>query len=257
MSHRFWAILRNEFRVLRRDPEVLVMLVGMPLIVIPILERAVAATLREQGLEGVDGAQVVVPGLALTFGFFLAGTVAFAFFREHGWNTWDRLRAGGATTLEIVVAKVVPWTLVGIAQLVTLMALGTVLFGLTIDLSDIPGLIVIGVLLEVFIALYGVALVALMRTMPQANAVSSLGAMVFGALGGALVPVAALPGWVQAIAPAAPTYWAMRGFRSLLIDDASTAAVLLPAAMLTGFGVAAALVVVWKFRADVVKTSWA
>ena len=44
--------------------------------------------------------------------------------------------------------------------------------------------------------------------------------MLFGAIGGALVPLSVLPQWAKTIAPLTPTYWAMRGFRSVILDGA-------------------------------------
>ena len=36
---------------------------------------------------------------------------------------------------------------------------------------------------------------------------------------GAFVPVAIMPGWAQAVVPVMPTYWAMRGMRSVVISS--------------------------------------
>ena len=58
----------------------------------------------------------------------------------------------------------------------------------------------------------GVMITALCRTLQQANALAFGGLVLFGAIGGALVPINVLPRWARAVAPATPTYWAMRGF---------------------------------------------
>jgi ABC-2 type transport system permease protein len=42
--------------------------------------------------------------------------------------------------------------------------------------------------------------------------------MVFGGIGGTLTPPVLLPPWARTIAPATPSYWAMRGFRSVILD---------------------------------------
>ncbi len=57
------------------------------------------------------------------------------------------------------------------------------------------------------------------------------------ALGGALVPLAVLPGWAQAAAPASPGYWAMSALRAALRGEAAptlrAAAILLAVAAVT------------------------
>ena len=80
----------------------------------------------------------------------------------------------------------------------------------------------------------GVASTALCRTVQQANAFAMVGLVLFGAIGGALVPINVLPDWARAVAPVTPTYWAMRGFRSVILDGQGTAALLFPIGILLG-----------------------
>src|SRR5437868_9051419 len=55
----------------------------------------------------------------------------------------------------------------------------------------------------------------------QLNAFSNLGAMVLAGVGGALAPTSALPSWARTLAPATPSYWAMRGFRQVILHPRS------------------------------------
>ena len=73
---------------------------------------------------------------------------------------------------------------------------------------------------------------ALCRTAQQASAFAYLGMVLFGAIGGALVPFGVLPGWARAVAPITPTYWAMRGMRSVILDGRGMTGVALPVAVL-------------------------
>ena len=59
----------------------------------------------QSGYPHANGAEQVVPGQAAMAAFFIVALVTFAFFAEHGWATWDRLRASPATSFEIVVGK--------------------------------------------------------------------------------------------------------------------------------------------------------
>src|SRR5919201_4786252 len=102
---RSTAIARNEFRVLRRDVSPLIILVAMPLVVVPIFRNTFRAALEASGHTDVNGAEFAVPGQAVEFLFLLAPTVAFAFFREYGWSTWERLRTSAASSTDILVGK--------------------------------------------------------------------------------------------------------------------------------------------------------
>jgi len=58
-------------------------------------------------------------------------------------------------------------------------------------------------------------------------------------LGGALVPLAALPSWLRGIAPASPGYWGVAALQAALRGD--TGRTLEAAAVLAAFAAAAAL----------------
>ena len=250
------AIARHELRVFRRDPTYLVITTLMPLVVIPVLKSTVEISLKVQGFESATGAEQVVPGQAVVFSFFLVGGVAFTFFREHGWHTWDRLRASTATSAEILVGKSLPWTALGMAQLAIVFVFGWAAYGL--DLAAEPvGLILVSLIYTVTLVVLGIALVALMGKIQQVNAVSNLGAIVFGAIGGAFVGISQLPGWVQPIAPLTPTYWVMRSYRSVFLAGEGIDALILPMGVLFGFAALFTAVALLRFSFDEAKLSWA
>ena len=51
------------------------------------------------------------------------------FFREHAWGTWDRLRASAASSLDLVVGKVVPLYACLLVQMAAVFGIGVVAFG--------------------------------------------------------------------------------------------------------------------------------
>ena len=61
----------------------------------------------------------------------------------------------------------------------------------------------------------------------------------------------------QAAAPLVPTYWAMRGFRSVAVDGAGLADVALVVGVLTAFTVGFLVVALLRFRVEDTKVSWA
>lgn len=250
------AILRHEMRVLVKDIAPVIILTAMPIAVIAFMKPTLRPALNFSGYPDANGAEQAVPGMAVMFAFFLVGFTGFAFFREHGWATWDRLRASPATTAEIVVGKIVPGLLVAVVQLGVLFGVGVLLFGLRIR-GSVAGLALVAFTLALFLSVFAVALVSVCRTVQQMNAFANIGAMIFAGLGGALTPVVFLPGWAQPIAPATPSYWAMRGFRSVILDGSGFGGILLPAAVLLAFTAGAGVLIAMRFRVEEAKISWA
>jgi len=249
------TLVRTELRLLRHDPVPAAVLVGMPVVLMTLLSDAMGLTLWAQGYVGASGSAQTVPGMACVFASFAIALVGFAVFREHGWRTWPRLRAAGVSGRALLLGKLaVPAGLLAL-QHVVLFGFGA----LFLDLRVAGSWLAVGLVAVAFGALVlvgGLAAAAALATIQQVNAVTNLGAMVLGGLGGGFVPVELLPDWIEPLAPISPVYWAMRGYRSAILDGGGVSDVLGPVAVLLGFAVLFALVALWRFRADEPKRAW-
>ncbi len=250
------ALIGVQLRIIRRDPWFLVIMFGMPLVVMPLFVKTMKLSLQAEGFADATGAEQVVPGQVVLFGFMVSGSVAFSVFREHGWNTWDRLRASAASPAALLAGFGVPWVLIHVFYQVVLMVVGGMFVGLRLRGSVIAEFLVI--------VAYSVCLIALVllftatfRTINQVQAVVNLGAMLFGGLGGALVPLEQLPGWARAVAPITPSYWAMEGHRAVFLEPGGLADVAKPVGILFGAALVLAAVAVKKFRVDETKEFFA
>ena len=252
---RVGVILAHELRLSLRDPLSLTILVMFPIITMAFLKPAFRAALEQSGYPHANGAEQVVPGQAVVGAFFIVSVTTFAFFAEFGWLTWDRLRASPATSLEIVLGKAIPRVAMVVTQLFVVLATGVLVFDLNIRGSALA-LVPLILVFSLTLVLLGVAVTAVCRSAQQANAFAYVGMVVFGAIGGALVPFSTLPGWARTIAPVTPTYWAMRGFRSVILDGAGMGAMVKPIAALGAMGVLFALVALRRLRFDEAKTAW-
>ncbi|WP_419917305.1 ABC transporter permease [Candidatus Poriferisodalis sp.] len=227
-------IARNELRLLQRDPFPLFVLIGMPGVLLFFVTDAL-----------IGGPAHSVPALASLFALMGTGSMGFSFFREHGWGTWDRLRVAPVRTIELVAGKAIPMLAVTAAQQLIMVAIGIAVFSL-----DVPGgaaqLIITALVCAAMYVALAIALTSLCRTMSQLNAASMLGTMAIAGAGGAIAKIAALPGWVQAIAPASPVYWVSDAYRSVLNGEQGFGRAI---AMLVGFAALFTAITLWQFRA--------
>src|SRR5512143_275858 len=99
------TLFRQNLALLARDPAPIVITTAMPLILIAFLKGTGAAVLHQAGISGVNGTEVVVPGQIVMWAFFGVAFLATAFFAEHKWGTWDRLRASAARPVEVMLGK--------------------------------------------------------------------------------------------------------------------------------------------------------
>jgi ABC-2 type transport system permease protein len=238
--------MRQNWDLLMADPAPIVMLTAMPLVMMTFLQGTSRAVLRSSGYAGASGAELVVPGMAVMFAFFGVGFIGTAFFAEHGWKTWDRLRASQASTLEIVMGKILPAAVLMLFQLVLLFVIGVVLFGMQIRGSVLGVAVMMAACIAVLVA-FSMLLTATLKTANQAMAVVNLAAMVLAGMGGAMAPVDVLPGWAQAIAPLSPAYWMLKGFREVILEGKGVEATIFPAAVTLVFAAVMAAIGFMKF----------
>ena len=253
---RSWAIVRQDARILRSDPTFLLVFTVMPLLVMAFIKPAFRGALLIAGVEGATGAEQAVPGQTVLFAGFMVGNVGFGVFREHGWNTWERLRASAARPGEIMVGKVVVPIFTLALQLAVLFGLGGLIFGLRVH-GSVLGLVAVAAAFALSLVGLGLVLLSLCRSIMQLNAIANLGAMLFSGLGGALTPISTLPGWARGIAPVTPSYWAMRGFRSVIVERGGLGDVVAPVAVLLAFAAGLSLVAALRFQMEETKISWA
>jgi ABC-2 type transport system permease protein len=247
---RIGAIAGQDLRILRRDPFFVIIVTAMPLLLMGFLSRAMTGAVASTGFPGANsGAAQVVPGMSLVFAFLAIANLGYCVYRDHGWNTWDRLRASRASTTDIMVGKTLVPAAVLTGQMIVFFVVGGLITGLDVR-GSVLGLVLVAAMTEINVLCLGLLLVAVCRNIQQLNALANLGSIVLAGLGGALAPVSLLPGWVQAIALATPGYWAMEGFRNVLVFGNGVSGTLRPMLVLLAFSAVFAVVAWRRFRID-------
>jgi len=246
---RLRTILGHELRLARRDPVTVMVLVVFPIITMAFVKPAFRAALQQSGYPHANGSEQVVPGQAVMSAFFIVSVTTFAFFSEYAYRTWDRLRASPASSIEIVLGKATPRIAMVVAQLLVVLGAGVLLFGLHFR-GDAIALLPLILVFAVTLVLLGVAITSLAHSAQQASAIAFVGMVLFGAIGGALVPLSVLPHWAKPFAPVTPTYWAMRGFNSVILDGRGWGAMVAPVATLGVMSLAFTAVALRKLRFD-------
>jgi len=255
MLRRSWVVVGQNVALLLADPAPIVVTTLMPLVLMFFLKGTSEAVLVGSGVEGANGAEQVVPGMIVLFAFFGVGFLGTAFFSEHNWGTWDRLRASAARPIEIVVGKMLPSAILMLGQMVVLFAAGVSLLDLHVR-GSLTGVGVMMATATVFLIALSMLAVSFVRTANQMNAFVNMGAMVVAGIGGALAPLEVLPGWAQTIAPLSPAYWMLDGFKRVVIEPGTVGTTLVPAGVTLAFAVGAALIASRRFRMTDDKVGW-
>jgi ABC-2 type transport system permease protein len=234
---RLTAEVRHQTILLARDPGPMIGYLVMGLLLITVTRPLYTVLDRLSAAPGAAGTDQAAAGMAVMFSLFALKISAAHLLNEHTWHTWDRLRASPARFGEILAGKALPIFVAILAQQALLFGVSAAAFGLH-PAAGWPALTACALAWSACVLLLGSGASTLARTPAQLSAAGDIFALLTTVLGGAIVPVALLPGWLRPIAPASPGYWALDAYRCALTG--TPAQLGRPLAMLGVFALAGA-----------------
>ena len=175
----------------------------------------------------VDAATYYLPGM-IASGVLLSGVqgLAIDIAGERGDGTLKRLAGTPLPVASYLLGKAGQVLVTGLLQLVVLLAVATLVFG--VDLPSEPaawarfaGIWLLGITTT---SLLGVALSRLPRSGRSASAVIVPVTVVLQFISGVYLPFSQLPGWLQGVASAFPLRWLAQGTRSVFLPPEFAAA---------------------------------
>jgi ABC-2 type transport system permease protein len=177
------------------------------------------------------------PAMGLLFLFLSVGAVARDLLTDERTGLLDRIRAGPVSDATILAGKGLAVVVTCLASLLVIWLVTSLLLGA--DWGD-PAAVAL-LLIAVSLTIGGVAgLVAgVARTDQSAETLASVIGFVFAMIGGAFIPLGAMPEALQRLALLTPTGWALRGFADLSAGDATVAAIVPNLVVLLVWAVAA------------------
>jgi linearmycin/streptolysin S transport system permease protein len=209
-------------------------------------------TLKEQNLTGnrlsVTVFEQRVPGFALMFVLLAVvfGT-SMSMHDERDWGTLSRLLIAPGGFTRILLGKLVARFVVGVLQMLVLLAFGHWMFGVSLGSSPVAFLLLTAA--SVFaVVVAGMLVAGLARSREQTLPLGLSLVMALSALGGLWWPQSDQPEWINRISPAVFTTWAMRGLNDLILRQGGLKEVALPVTVLLVYGTVTLALGLWLFR---------
>jgi ABC-2 type transport system permease protein len=202
--------------------------------------------------ESLSPIEFFTPGL-LSYGIAMGAVFGVALtlvvWREKG--LLRRLRLAPLRPSEIAGGRIVVSLGIAFVQLLLFLAVGVLLFDLSLDASwwmAIP-LIFVGTL--AFLAI-GLITGAITKTEEGASAVANLITLPMAFLSGAFFPIDLTPAWLQAVSKALPLTYLIEGLKDVMVRGLGAAAALPDLAILAAFAAALGALGIRLFRWDTV-----
>jgi len=175
--------------------------------------------------------QQSVPAWLVFSMFFIVIPISNTFISERGQGTLMRLESMNVSRISLIVGKMVPYLFINAIQVLIMIAIGihvVPLFGGTaLTLGSSPGGLVLIAAAVSFSAIALALLIAsLARTTEQATTIGAVLNIIFGALGGIMVPTFVMPRFMQELANLSPMAWGLEGFLDIFLRNGGAADVL-------------------------------
>ncbi len=178
----------------------------------------------------------------IVFGmFFVIIPLSTVFINERRQNTLKRMAAMNVSVPLLFLGKILPYLLINQLQVILMIAVGIFVVPLFGGPPLTPGHSYVGlgmVSLGLSLAAIGTSLLiaVLAKTVEQATTVGGLINILFGAIGGIMVPKFYMPQEMQAFAMVSPMSWGLEGFLDIFLRGLGPAAVAAESLALAAFG---------------------
>lgn len=196
-----------------------------------LLREGFVSDLPGQAGSSPNAVQQNVSGWLIFAMFAIAIPLSTSVIQERNERTLMRLQILGAPLTTMYLAKLLPYGLINLLQLLLMLALGAWLLpllgarGLSLEVS-LPALLLMG-LSTSFVALAVASLIATAaNTVEQATVVSGGLNILLAAISGIMIPTFIMPAGMQAVAALSPMNWALEGFLEVLVRQGSISDIL-------------------------------
>ncbi len=166
-------------------------------------------------------ATFIIPGIiAIILTFTLIQFTAIAIVREKERGTLEQLQITPASRIQIILGKILPFTLIGLFQLTLTIVLMRFLFGIPIE-GSVAALYVVGLIFIAAVLGLGALLSTLAKTQLQAMQMSFMFLLPFVFLSGYVFPIDGMPKVFQYLSTIIPARYYIEVLRGIILRGAS------------------------------------
>ncbi|TPW14299.1 MAG: ABC-type multidrug transport system permease component [Halothiobacillaceae bacterium] len=194
-----------------------------------------------------------VPAWLVFAMFFVVIPLSTVFLVERQQGTLLRLRMMNVSPWQILVGKVLPYYCINQLQMVVMITIGIVIVpllgGQALNMPhSLVGLLIISSACSVAAIGFALLVATLVTTTMQATTTGGVVNIIFGALGGIMVPKFIMPDTMQSLTYLSPMSWGLEGFLDLFLRQADWQAVLPESLYLVTLGLFCLMVAAYRFN---------
>lgn len=178
----------------------------------------------------------------IVFGmFFIIIPMSTIFINERKQNTLMRMTSMNISIPALFAGKIIPYMLINQIQVWLMIAVGVYIVPLlgadALTLGDsVPALFMVSIGLSIAAIGTSILIAVSVHTVEQATTIGGIINILFGAIGGIMVPKFYMPQSMQSLSNISPMSWGLEGFLDVFLRGLGVRAVLTESLALTAFG---------------------
>ncbi len=185
--------------------------------------------------------QQSVPAWLVFSMFFIVIPLSNTFISERGQGTLMRLKSMNVSRFALITGKMIPYLFINAIQVIMMIMIGVYAVpffgGTALTLGDsLGGLMLIAASVSFCAIALALLIASIARTTEQATTIGGVLNIIFGALGGIMVPTFVMPRFMQDLSILSPMSWGLEGFLDIFLRNGSASDVLPESLSLFIFG---------------------
>ena len=211
-----------------------------------VTEEMAAPSEPAEAPEVPSGFAQSSPGMIVQFAIFGLITSAMILVLERQAGALKRLLTTPTSRVTVISGHVLAMFLVVLGQVLLLLIIGQLLFGVDYLRAPVASLLMATVV-AFWAASLGLLIGAVSKSQEQVITLSLIAMFLFAALGGAWFPLEVAGEAFAMVGHVMPTAWAMDGFQNIVVRGLGLGSVLLPAGILLAYGLVFFGLAIWQF----------
>jgi ABC-2 type transport system permease protein len=216
-----WAIARTELKKNIQDKGLWFWTFILPIV---FMIAFVAIFSGDENTSYKEVVTQIIPGYTIMFAFYIMISMVVVFVKDRDKGMVARIASTPLPIKDYFIGKWIPFMLIVLIQIAVLFSFGVVVYDL--PLGDPAALILLSIMLAFIVSGWGMALSVLVKTENMGIAVTQIIALGGAMLGGLWLPVELMPDFMQTISKAMPQYWAIEGYKEIILQNGTTGDIL-------------------------------
>ncbi len=159
----------------------------------------------------------IIPGYTIMFAFYIMISMVITFVKDRERGMVARIASTPVSIIHYFLGKWIPFVIIVLIQITVLFGFGIIVYDLS--LGDPFGIIILSLALSFIVTCWGMAMAVLVKTENMGIALTQIIALGGALLGGLWMPVETMPEFMQNISKGFPQYWALDGYKEIILQN--------------------------------------